>query len=584
MTVIHTPRTVHVGLQVYSFLARRGRPKSYLGKIMLVAFIGTHIPLLALLVFALNTTTLAGDTRTRVLLIALLSTLSGTGATLYILRKLLMPVTLTFRGLRRYLDRNEIPLLPTEFSDEVGILMADTMHTITKLDGLIHHLRDFDALTGLPNRAYFHDTLTNELSASVGGNRALAVIQLDIDDFSAINNSLGSEKGDALLKIVSSRLRPTVRGNGVLARTGSDEFAVLQFHDLSSESVYEQAQRMRAVFAQPFIAKGEPVYLTASVGIAMYHPTADVPLPISAEQILSNADVALRDTRREGRGGLRFFAPAMNEALHRRLDMERELHDALVRNQLHLFYQLQIDSRTGQFIGSEALLRWKHPTLGWIQPSEFIHVAERTGLIVPIGEWVLRSACADNARWHDAGYPTLCVSVNLSPRQFQDANLTQTVRSILRDTRHAPTLLDLEITEGVLMEDVERSAVILRDLKKLGVTLSLDDFGTGYSSLNYLKRLPLDRLKIDQSFVRGIPTDRHDIAITQSIIALAQCLEIEPLAEGVETREQADYLSRNGCPKLQGFFFAQPMPADELIRFLDAAAANKTQPYAAITH
>ena len=533
---------------------------------MLVAFIGTHIPLLSLLVYAVNATNLPPDAKTRTLLVALCATLLGTAATLYILQKLLLPVTLTFKGLRQYLERSEIPLLPTEFSDEAGILMADTLQTITKLDDLIHQLRDFDPVTNLPNRTFFQATLEQALQTASRQQRQIAITVLDIDDFAAVNNSYGPGIGDRLLLLAAGRLRLTMCDGDTLSRIGSDEFAILQATDGdASEDVYEQARRMSEVFEQPFVVDEQSIRLTASVGIA-FESAESGTMPMQAEQVLGNADTALRSAKEDGRNGLRFFASNMNDALRHRLEIERELHAALDREELRLFYQPQIDMQSGKITGVEALLRWENPTRGWISPGEFIPIAEQSGLIIPIGDWVLKTACHDNRRWNEAGHPRTRVAVNLSPRQFQEANLLATVRAALQETQLDPELLELEITESAILQDAQRSTHSMNELRALGIQLSLDDFGTGYSSLSYLKRFPLNRLKIDQSFVCGVPHDTQDLAITQSVIALARSLQMETIAEGVETQQQVDCLRENGCDHMQGFYFARALPVPELLR------------------
>ncbi len=555
-------------LTVYSFLAK-GRPHSYLGKIMLVAFCGTHIPLLTLFVYAIASTALPDETKMRVLLVALVATLMGTGITLYVLHKLLAPITLTFMSLRRYLEERIRPQLPTHFTDEAGILMADTMYTITKLDETIEQLKYYDPLTALPNRALFQTQLAQQLHAAEQRQSGGAVMLLDIDNFANLNNHLGQTNGDLLLRQTAQRLLATVPVGNLLARSGGDEFALLYVGNPSLQDLITQANKVLAVLNQPFAVAEQEHYLSASIGIATY--------PASGEQagtLLTNADTALRVAKQQRRNGLQFYSATMNDALQRRLELERDLRSALDAEALTLYYQPQVDFSNGQIIGAEALLRWFHPQLGSIAPNELIPIAEESGLILPLGTWVLREACRQNVKWQSAGFPPLRMAVNLSALQFQQEDLVETVANVLTTTKLAPTALELEITESLLMADVERATKTLHAFHTLGTSIALDDFGTGYSSLSYLKRFPLHYLKIDRSFVKGIPEDNNDAAIVHAIVALAQSLQLAVIAEGVESRQQANCLQQIGCSICQGYYFSRPVPAIEFTALLQQAGQH----------
>ncbi|MEC4984809.1 MAG: EAL domain-containing protein [Oscillatoria sp. PMC 1068.18] len=550
-------------LRLYSFLANRRLPKSYLGKIMLVAFLGTHIPLLTLFCYAFSATNLDNDIKIRILLVALIATLVGTAITLFTLQRLLLPITLTAKSLRQYLEQNQLPELPSQFTDEVGILMADTLYTITKLDELIHQLKNYDNLTSLPNRSLFQTRLQNTFLKAQKEQKALAVMLLDLDGFANINTSLGSEQGDSLLRQVAQRLNSSVCEFDSIYRTGGDEFAVIHPQIDSIEALTLYAQQILNALAPKIHLKNNHNYLSGSMGIAISSEENKSP-----QELIAQAEVALRLAKQQGRNTYRFYSAEINEKMRRRFQLERDLHLALESNELELFYQPQIDVFTRKIIGAEALLRWRHPQYGFVSPEEFIPIAEASGLILPIGDWILYTACAQNQIWRSQGYPELCVAVNLSAKQFQERNLTDLVAKALSTTGLESHQLELEITESLLMEDVQKAIATLENLHQLGLMLALDDFGTGYSSLSYLKRFPIDFLKVDQSFVRGIPADRNDLAITRSVIALAQSLQMQVIAEGVETQAQVDYLTTQKCDRLQGYYFSRPLPAADFLKLL----------------
>jgi len=554
--------SVNRSLATYAFFAKR-RPRSYLGKIMLVAFLGTHIPLLTLFFYAITITTLPAGTKNNILLVALGATLIGTGITLYMLRNLLAPITLTFMSLRSYLAEQSKPQLPTHFTDEAGLLMADTMYTIGKIDETIEHLKHYDSLTALPNRTLFHALLTQQLHSAAYEQRQVAVLLLDLDNFAALNNNLGQMNGDRLLRQVSQRLLTVVQEEHTVARFGGDEFAILCANYSSLQEIVTQLKRVLAVLDEPFLIEDAAYHLTATVGIATYPDNG-----FNAGMLLANADTALRIAKENQRNTLQFFSTAMNEQLQRRLELERDMRNALAAGEFVLHYQPQVDLLTGKIIGTEALLRWFHPEKGAIPPSEIIPIAEASGLILPLGRWVLYEACRQNRAWQQAGLPPIRMAVNLSAAQFQQSELVAMVADALATTGLDAHDLELEITESLLMTDVDYAINVLEQLCKLGISIALDDFGTGYSSLSYLKRFPLHYLKIDRSFINGVPEDENDAAIVRAIVALAQSLHLDVIAEGVETQAQAHYLPEIGCSTFQGYYFSRPVPAAEFSELL----------------
>lgn len=560
---IKLPTFSKTNLYLYSFLSRLRHPKSYKGKIMLVAFLGTHIPLLTLLGYFVVSSSFTSEVKVRIMLIALLATLVGTALTLYALHNLLAPVTLTFMALREYLSKKTLPNLPTEFTDEAGILMADTSHTIKKLDKVIQYMVNYDDLTGLPNRVLFRDRLQQTLSQAQSNNQLFAVISLSLDRLNNINNTLGHKTGDLLLRSAAQRLATCICDTDVLSRFGSNKFAILQPNLTSINDAIALSQKILNTLSKPVLLDGNVVRTGVSIGIAIYPSDCT-----DVDQLLKNADTALYQTKKQGSNNYQFYSAELNANLQERLTLENELHDALKRGEMLLHYQPKVSLISGRIIGVEALLRW-HPTRGSVSPAKFIPIAEETGLIVPIGEWVLHTACAQNRTWQKNGLPPIKMAVNLSARQFKQPNLVQMIAKTLKETDLDANYLELELTESLLIENVQQTITVLQQLHDMGIVLSLDDFGTGYSSLSYLKRFPIDILKIDQSFVRDIVFDSDDAAITEAIISLAHSLRLGVIAEGVETQEQLDYLQANGCNEIQGYYFSRPLPADVLTKLLE---------------
>ncbi|MBC1223593.1 EAL domain-containing protein [Nostoc sp. UCD121] len=546
-------------LYLYSFLANFGwLKKSYTAKIMLVAFLGTHVPLLTLLLSFVISNSYSFGMAAQVMIIALLATLAGTAVTLYALNHLLKPVILTSGALQNYLNTKTLPKLPTEFADEAGTLMADTSQTLHKLDELIHQITNYDDLTGLPNRDLFRDRLHQILSQPENNQRLVAVFLLSIDDFTGMSHGLDHQTTNLLLRAVAKRLLDCTAQTDVLAYLKGDEFALARMDIHSLESVIKLSQVLLSNLSKPFSVEGNLIHITVSIGITLNNLTD----PNSVDKLLQQAHIALYQAKQQGRSQYQFYSPEINAQLQERLTLENELHGALERGEMLVYYQPIIDLHSGQVIAMEALLRWQHPTLGLVSPVKFIPIAEANGAIVPIGEWVLRTACAQTRAWQLAGFTPIRISVNLSSRQFEQPYLVEIVNQILEETGLQASSLELEVTESFLMADIDRSVKTLKQLRELGICLALDDFGTGYSSLNYLKRFPVNMLKIDRSFVQDVMSNPDSAAVTNAIIALAKSLRLKITAEGVETKEQLEYLQMRGCDEGQGFYFSRPVPAD----------------------
>lgn len=424
-----------------------------------------------------------------------------------------------------------------------------------------------DALTGLPNRASFTESLDGMIRTVKRTGKKCAVLFLDLDRLKDINDSLGHVAGDQLLKDVARRLQACVRATDVTARIGGDEF-VVALPDISGvrggEHIAYAAEKIRgAVSNQAFAVAAHNFALTTSIGIAIYPDDGT-----DAVELIRNADAALHHAKKLGRNNYQFHTAGMNARALEMLLTERDLRRALEEKQFLLYYQPQVDLNTGRITGAEALIRWRHPERGLVSPAQFIPIAEERGLIVPIGEWVLQEACRQNKEWQEAGLPSIAVAVNLSALQFQTINLSQEVARILQGSGLAPEHLELELTESAIMRDAEKTIETMHALKEIGTTLSLDDFGTGYSSLSQLKRFPLDKLKIDQSFVRGLPHDPDDLAISTAIVAMGRALKQIVIAEGVETTAQREVLQSLKCDEIQGYLVAKPMPSSDFARFM----------------
>jgi diguanylate cyclase (GGDEF)-like protein/PAS domain S-box-containing protein len=411
-----------------------------------------------------------------------------------------------------------------------------------------------DALTGLANRRLFHEHLSLAVALAQRRQTLVAVLFLDLDHFKLVNDSLGHSVGDALLRQVAERLKSALRDGDTVARVGGDEFTVVLQEIARREDAALVAEKVLRTIAEPAEVSGHRLYVTTSIGITVYPDDGE-----DAETLLKHADTAMYRAKSEGRNTYQMATRELSASTHERMAVENGLHHALEAGEFELLYQPQIDSETMQITGMEALLRWKHPQRGLILPESFIRVAEERGLILPIGEWVLRRACQEARRLQDLGHPHFRVAVNISARQFRDPLLLAAVESALAESGLQPQSLELEITETVAMEDVDLTLTTLAQLRSLGVAIAIDDFGTGHSSLAYLKRFPLDALKIDRSFVADLPDKFEDAAIVSSVIQLANGLGLRVVAEGVERREQLDFLLEAGCREVQGYYFSYPV-------------------------
>ncbi|WP_246311999.1 EAL domain-containing protein [Pseudaquabacterium terrae] len=424
-------------------------------------------------------------------------------------------------------------------------------------------LAQFDPLTGLPNRSLLMDRLGQALAQAQRHGWIGAVLFIDLDRFKMVNDTLGHKAGDELLIQAAQRLKECVRASDTVARLGGDEFAAVLSQLTHADDAAHVAQKIIAALSRPFVLDGQAVHVSASIGIALYPRDGD-----EADLLLRNADTAMYRAKEQGRNASQGYLPAMNEQAPERLQLQTELRGALERREFVLQYQPKICLATGALAGFEALLRWQHPVRGLVPPLRFIPSLEETGLIIPVGEWVVRTVCEQLAAWQAAGMAVRPVAINLSARQFQQRELDATIGALVRASGIDAGLIELELTESMLMSDPEAAARTLRNLRSFGVRLSVDDFGTGYSSLSHLKRFALDTLKIDRTFVRDVTVDADDAAITVAIIELAHRLKLKVVAEGVETREQLDFLRAHQCDEVQGFYFAKPMTADDCVRLL----------------
>ena len=446
--------------------------------------------------------------------------------------------------------------------DEVLALVRDITER-KQMEDTIRHLAYHDPLTGLPNRVLFQDRFGQALAQARRSNQPLALMSLDLDRFKVINDTLGHAGGDHLLQAVAARLTRIVRDGDTIARVGGDEF-MLSFPGAGRpEDAVKVADKILRSLRRPFSVDGQEFHSTASLGLAFYpHDGRD------ADTLRKNADAAMYRAKEQGRNNYQLYTAAMNAEASQRLALENSLRRALERDEFAVYYQPQADVQTGGIVGIEALVRWQHPERGLVLPGEFIPIAEETGLIVPLGERVLRTACRQAKSWQDGGLSPLRIAVNLSTRQFRQPSLVDAVTGILEETGLSPHLLELEITEGVAMQDVDFVIVVLRSLHEMGVRISIDDFGSGYSSLSYLKNFPIQTLKIDRSFVDDLTVDASDAAITSAVIAMAHSLNLNVIAEGVETEAQLAFLRERGCDQFQGFLLAGPMSGDSVRAWL----------------
>jgi diguanylate cyclase (GGDEF)-like protein/PAS domain S-box-containing protein len=433
------------------------------------------------------------------------------------------------------------------------------------------YLAHYDSLTGLPNRALFHQRLAHALSIAERPGRSLEILFLDLDRFKEINDTLGHATGDLVLKETAERLQSILRESDTVARLGGDEFVVLVENVDEPHRGGTIAAKILTALAPPFMRDRHPLHITTSIGISSF-PTDGK----DAGTLLKKADIAMYRAKESGRNGYRYYSAEMNLHAVERIMLEQALNNAIPERQLCLHYQPKVDVLTNRISGMEALLRWRHPTLGWVSPAKFIPLAEETGMINAIGAWAIRTACEQNKLWQESSFEHLTVAVNLSPIQLADHNLVAHIRQILQETELDPCYLELEITESAVMANPDKAIQILNTLRDMGVSVAIDDFGIGHSSLAYLKQFPIRAVKIDRSFVQGVPEDRGDVAITKAIIGLAHSLECDVIAEGTETRQQFEFLRDHDCNSVQGNYFSEPLSADRFAALLYAQATTVT--------
>jgi len=431
-----------------------------------------------------------------------------------------------------------------------------------------------DALTQLPNRHLLLERIREAIQKKNYGKKKVAVLFLDLDDFKKVNDAYGHSTGDVLLVKVVERLKTINRSTDAFARLGGDEFIIvlesLPDEEIAAEEIaMRAAQRILEALKLAFHLNQHDFFISGSIGISLYPRDGADP-----ETLLKNADTAMYRAKETGRNRFQFYTREMNARIIDRLTMENDLRQAIKKEEFQVYYQLLVGVHEKQITGVECLLRWNHPERGLIFPSEFIPLVEKTGLIVPLGEWVIRTACEQALQWTEMGFPSMRIAVNLSPLQFSQENFSETVAEILLETALPPHCLSLEITESMIMKDVKAAVFTLTALKSMGIHIAIDDFGTGYSSLSYLKSFPIDQLKIDQSFVRDVITDTNDAAISKAIIAMAHSMNLSVIAEGVETEEQASFLKSNGCDELQGYHYCRPVVEKEMTQILMTGGAS----------
>jgi diguanylate cyclase (GGDEF)-like protein/PAS domain S-box-containing protein len=468
-------------------------------------------------------------------------------------------VILPRKGLK-WLEQHVIPI----FENGELIRMNGVIIDISQRKQYEERIKDqayYDPLTGLPNRLLLIDRVNMAILQAKRNQTTLAILFLDIDRFKIINDTLGHKVGDLILKEVGNRLKNGIREVDTVSRHGGDEFIIL-LPGMTIKGADEVANRLLSLISSPFYIDGYECFITGSIGISLFPENGD-----NMTTLIQSADLAMYRAKELGKNMVLFFSKELNEDYQKRSAIERELHWALERNQLMMYYQPQFDIRTLRLTGWEALIRWQHPHFGWIQPYEFIPIAEESGLIRSLGEWILKTSCMQNKIWQLEGYHPVPISVNLTAKQFELNNIVNTISSVLQETGLSPEFLELEITERMAM-NIDYTISVLKKLKNIGVAISIDDFGTGYSSLNYLKQFPINTLKIDQSFVKDLGKDPDDESIVRTIISMAHFMKLKVIAEGVETKEQMEILKAFGCNEAQGYFLCKPMAVDECELFL----------------
>ncbi len=450
-------------------------------------------------------------------------------------------------------------------------LRALPLRALRRSQERLVHMAKHDALTGLPNRSLLDDRLEQAILFAQRAQRCVTVAFIDLDHFKSVNDSLGHDVGDELLVQMAKRLSGCLRGTDTVVRLGGDEFVVVLFDQPGdTDSLATTLERLQQAVVAPMTVRGHAVQLGCSIGAATYPADGD-----TASVLLKNADAAMYRAKELGRNNFQFYTADMNSRVKARMAMQAGLIRALQEEEFFLVYQPQVDLRSGAVIGVETLVRWRHPEMGVVAPNDFIPLAEETGIIVALGEWVLRTACAQHTAWREAGLPPLRLAVNVSPRQFRDPHFADVVARVLVESRMEAAHLELEITESLIMEDVAQAVTIMHRIRALGVELSIDDFGTGYSSLSSLKNFPVARLKVDRSFIHMLPGQRNDRSIAMAVIALGHQLSMKVVAEGVETEDQRQFLRDSHCDEMQGYQFSRPVAPEEIARMLGGSQGSE---------
>ena len=476
----------------------------------------------------------------------------------------LTDVSNEINGMLGALERSQLFLSKSESALKKSIeKLQDEVLEHQKTQEQIKYIAYHDTLTGLPNRNLLNELLVHSITLAERNNKCMAVLFLDIDGFKMINDSKGHGMGDQILQEVAERLLKTLRKSDVIARHGGDEFIVI-IEELDNCSGVELiANKIVNCFQEPFHLENQDYFLTTSVGVAVYPADGQTP-----DMLIKNADIAMYKAKENGKNQYLFCTPVMKDVANEMMELSTNLYRAIEKNELELYYQPQLSCHNNQIMGVEALIRWRHPVMGLISPAKFIPIAEKTGLILPIGEWVLRTACQQNKKWQEQGLPKIRMGVNLSLRQFHNNDLLNLVEAVLKETKLAPQYLELEITETIAMKEKSYIINTLNAFRQIGVSIAIDDFGTEYSSLSYLKHLPVDRLKVAMQFIRGIGIDHKDEALAKGIIVLAKSIGMNVIAEGVETKEQLEFLKNHNCDEIQGYYFFKPLAEAEMTKLL----------------
>ncbi len=502
-------------------------------------------------------------------------------------RTITMPITRLADLSRQISDKRDYSIrTPVESADEIGSLAKSFNDMLAQIqvrdvelkyelaerkraEERLDHLANYDTVTGLPNRYYFNERLSMALARANKSGEMAALMFLDLDNFKVVNDTLGHHVGDELLQYVAHRLQAALRPNDAICRVGGDEFAVILENITDASQALIVGEKCTQALSGMIGFSGHDVYVSVSIGVSLYpQDTTDM------HDLLKNADTAMYHAKAKGKNTCQFFLPEMKGMAQKRLTVETSLRRAIERNEFQIHYQPLIELPERRLVGVEALIRWMHPDLGVVNPMDFIPLAEETGLIIPIGAWVLRTACAQAKAWNDMGIEPIHMAVNLSGRQFKEDNIVEVIFTALRETGLDPQLLELELTESTLMDSDSATLAKLHELSSAGVKLSVDDFGTGYSSMSTLKNFPISVLKVDRSFVRDLPKNSDDAAITEAIIAMAKSLKIDVTAEGVETEEQARFLEDKNCNRCQGFYFSHPVPVLEITAMLQKSGGR----------